>query len=96
VEITDAEAFAARLRASIECPASQLKLVQGPVRYYELADAPGVDWALPEVMLFGKHCFYARQQEYRFAFGHAEVFDLSGTLGGHPKPAIDGHLKTGH
>jgi hypothetical protein len=79
VEIADADAFAERLKRAIEGPEHYRSFVHGPVSYYGLADAPGIDWTLPKTMVFAKLTSFARQQEYRFAFGHAGAFDMART-----------------
>jgi hypothetical protein len=79
VEIVDGEAFGDRLRAALEKRPGNLRLIHRPVAYYDAANAPGVDWALPEVMVFSKLACYSRQSEYRFAFARPDVFELSGT-----------------
>jgi hypothetical protein len=79
VEVMEDEEFSKRLRAAVEGLPGQARFLQGPVAYYDSAGAPGVDWALPERMVFSKPACYSRQAEYRFAFGKPEVFELSAT-----------------
>jgi len=79
VEILDGEEFGSRLKTAVERLPGERRFIQGPVAYYALPDAPVIDWALPEVMVFSKLAEYSRQAEYRFAFGRSDIFELSGT-----------------
>jgi hypothetical protein len=79
VEVADGEEFGNRLKAAVERLPGQPRFLQGPVAYYDSAEAPGVDWALPQRMVFSKPACYSRQAEYRFAFGQPEVFEPSAT-----------------
>jgi hypothetical protein len=80
VEILDGEGLSRRLKTAIATAAPGARMFEGAVQYYEDSDPPGINWALPEVMVLSKRAFYASQWEYRFAFGPKDALELGSTV----------------
>ena len=79
VEISDFEAFLSKLQIAVAAQPGSNVLLHGAVSYYQDADPPGVNWALPDAIIMSKRDFYRRQCEYRFAFAEREVLDVGRT-----------------
>ena len=78
VEISDVDAMIERIKARAN-PASSLDygaMQQQAVEYRNPTKEPGVDWALPEKLVFIKPPAFAWQDEYRIAIGHRRAFDV--------------------
>lgn len=80
VELTDGEAFLSQLEAAVHSQVGSSVSLHRAVSYFQDADPPGVNWALPEAIVMSKRAFYSGQSEYRFAFGKRGVFDLGQTV----------------
>jgi hypothetical protein len=76
VEITDAGALFAKMKASVRLRArlDHQHVYRGPVEYRDLAIAPGSDWALPSKVAFIKPQAWAWQAEYRMVVGRKGAF----------------------
>ena len=80
VEIVDVRRFILKLHRGVKTKAVSSVLINRPVRYYETADPAGVDWALPDRIIFSKRHRYAGQAEYRFAFGDRQFFKVGNAV----------------
>ena len=71
IEILDISRFLSEIRSALaRRPSIKDKtLLHGLVNYYSPIDPPIVDWALPDRITMSKLNTYAKQNEYRVAFG---------------------------
>lgn len=79
VEVSDVDALIERIRARAN-PTSSLDYgatQQQAVEYRDSTKEPGVDWALPEKLVFIKPPAFAWQDEYRIAIGRRGAFDVN-------------------
>lgn len=82
IEIVEEIKFISRLRdALIRRPRVRppKTLLHAPVNYYDSADPPIVDWALPDRIAMSKPIPFAYQLEYRFAFCVNDAFRVENT-----------------
>jgi hypothetical protein len=79
VEIYDPAKFVTRLRSALQThnSAKAETLIHDEVKYYAFEAPPDNLWALPHLLVMGKHDRFLDQSEYRFAFGiRRNVFNL--------------------
>ena len=84
VEIFEPATFLQQMRRAVErhCKACADTLIHDRVCYWLPENPPSEVWALPDRLTMSKYEGYAREQEYRFAFGtRSDVFDFEKVTG---------------
>ena len=84
VEIFEPATFLQHMRRAVERhrKASADRLIHDRVCYWSPENPPSEVWALPHRLTMSKYERYAREQEYRFAFGtRSDVFDFQNVTG---------------
>ena len=84
VEIFEPATFLQHMRRAVErhCKARADTLIHDRVCYWRPQNPPREVWALPHRLTMSKYEGYAREQEYRFAFGtRRDVFDFENVTG---------------
>lgn len=80
VEIHDVRRFVLKLQQAVKKQATSSVLINRPVRYYDTEDPAGVNWALPEQIIYSKRGGYSAQSEYRFAFANRQVLKVGNAV----------------
>ena len=84
VEIFEPATFLQHMRRAVERhrKASADRLIHDRMCYWSPENPPSEVWALPHRLTMSKYERYAREQEYRFAFGtRSDVFDFQNVTG---------------
>ncbi len=82
IEILDEVKLISRIRAALLLRARvrpPKTLLHGPVTYYDSAEPPIIDWALPDRITMSKSNRFRGQSEYRIAFAVNDAFRVQDT-----------------
>jgi len=80
IEIFDMRRFVLKLQRAVKTQLVSSALLNRPVRYYETEDPAGVNWAIPDQIIFSKRAGYSEQAEYRFAFANRRVLKVGNAV----------------